>query len=428
MQQSFIGWVDLSEDDTRKATEFLKSLNEGTVDELGLGRIRDAISERLFPGTSTTMDYARYLVMIPAIFRDAWDTGTADTDKLENELRRFLKNTMKAEETTTWRELEINSKPSAENWSALRKLGILKGDCSKSFYRNEIKRQKANAENHGDESKSSNELPEKLEWDHEVEVAVKGSDFCQKGKEWWKKGTLSKEFTVGQRAFDLTRSEAKYLLNKYTSAEDISKKKTGDRIRFSDSLMSFNLKNAQAIAKEQNFPWEWPKPPELKSLLTQAKKFSCFSAILTTSYWHFLLMKKDRSRSEARDLLEINWQNAQKLLKDWACTREFESVLSRSKIKTSQLKSDIRFLQSCLTVFHAAKSGQAFLENIEAIIQRREGHLRNGKAKLAENTKLLDSWEVPKGAIADLQKHFVLFDFRSRVARRIVNDILKGLN
>src|SRR3954464_5150035 len=40
-----------------------------TVDELGIGTVRDALADRLFPGTSTLQTRARYLLFIPWIFR-----------------------------------------------------------------------------------------------------------------------------------------------------------------------------------------------------------------------------------------------------------------------------------------------------------------------------------------------------------------------
>lgn len=39
-----------------------------TVDELGLGAIRDAFADRLFPGTSTIQTRLRYFLFIPCDF------------------------------------------------------------------------------------------------------------------------------------------------------------------------------------------------------------------------------------------------------------------------------------------------------------------------------------------------------------------------
>jgi Family of unknown function (DUF6361) len=43
---------------------------QDTVDELGLGNVRDAIADLLFPGTSTIQRGARYFLFIPWIYLD----------------------------------------------------------------------------------------------------------------------------------------------------------------------------------------------------------------------------------------------------------------------------------------------------------------------------------------------------------------------
>ena len=42
---------------------------QGTVDELGVGRIRDALADHLFPGTSTIQTRARYMLFVPWIYQ-----------------------------------------------------------------------------------------------------------------------------------------------------------------------------------------------------------------------------------------------------------------------------------------------------------------------------------------------------------------------
>ena len=50
---SSIIWLDFSDDQQRKVNEALRNFEpKDTVDDLGLGSVRDAISNALFPGTS----------------------------------------------------------------------------------------------------------------------------------------------------------------------------------------------------------------------------------------------------------------------------------------------------------------------------------------------------------------------------------------
>src|SRR5215212_4754109 len=63
-------WLDYSEQDRQRALDVLDLFREkGTVDELGLGTVRDAIADLLFPGTSTIMTRARYYLLIPWIYQ-----------------------------------------------------------------------------------------------------------------------------------------------------------------------------------------------------------------------------------------------------------------------------------------------------------------------------------------------------------------------
>ena len=64
--------MDYSEAQRRRMREAIDLLSEkGILDELGVGTIRDAISDALFPGTSTIQTRARYFLFIPWIYREA---------------------------------------------------------------------------------------------------------------------------------------------------------------------------------------------------------------------------------------------------------------------------------------------------------------------------------------------------------------------
>lgn len=69
---SFVSWLDHSEEDQRRVREMLQLFTDkDTVDDLGIGTVRDAISNSLFPGTSVIQTRARYFLFIPWLFRQA---------------------------------------------------------------------------------------------------------------------------------------------------------------------------------------------------------------------------------------------------------------------------------------------------------------------------------------------------------------------
>jgi len=68
---STLSWVDVSEHQQRRMMELLSSWRETeTLDELGVGTIRDAFSDFFFPGTSTIQTRARYMLFVPWMYLD----------------------------------------------------------------------------------------------------------------------------------------------------------------------------------------------------------------------------------------------------------------------------------------------------------------------------------------------------------------------
>ncbi len=65
---SQIGWIDFSPKDRDRVKRFMDLMGMGgVVDELGIGMIRDAMSNKLFPGFSTLYTRAKYFFITPYI-------------------------------------------------------------------------------------------------------------------------------------------------------------------------------------------------------------------------------------------------------------------------------------------------------------------------------------------------------------------------
>ena len=68
---AFVSWLDLTSSDRERMRRVLSLFDEqGTVDEMGLGVLRDAFSDALFPGTSSIQTRLRYVLFIPWIYMD----------------------------------------------------------------------------------------------------------------------------------------------------------------------------------------------------------------------------------------------------------------------------------------------------------------------------------------------------------------------
>lgn len=71
VSKSQLGWVDFSADDRDRVKHALKQLSEpGTLDELGIGALRDGFADLMFPGFSTIQTRAKYFITVPRIIHD----------------------------------------------------------------------------------------------------------------------------------------------------------------------------------------------------------------------------------------------------------------------------------------------------------------------------------------------------------------------
>lgn len=76
MAPAALAWLDYSDSDQRRAREIIAMFSQReSRDELGLGRIRDALSDTLFPGTSVLLTRARYFLFVPWLFREGERRG-----------------------------------------------------------------------------------------------------------------------------------------------------------------------------------------------------------------------------------------------------------------------------------------------------------------------------------------------------------------
>jgi hypothetical protein len=76
---SFLAWIDFGQSDCDRTDRIMDLFSEeDSRDELGIGVVRDALSDLLFPGTSTIQTRLRYMLFVPWIYRIASrETGSA---------------------------------------------------------------------------------------------------------------------------------------------------------------------------------------------------------------------------------------------------------------------------------------------------------------------------------------------------------------
>ncbi len=82
-------WVDFSADQQRRMMELLGAWAEReTLDQLGIGTIRDAFSDFFFPGTSTIQTRARYMLFVPWMYRDL-EVQRISSGQIQDRVREY---------------------------------------------------------------------------------------------------------------------------------------------------------------------------------------------------------------------------------------------------------------------------------------------------------------------------------------------------
>jgi hypothetical protein len=136
---SLISWLDASTDENSKMRELVKLFGTPeTTDDLGMGQLRDAISNSLFPGTSVLHLGARYMLLVPWAYLTAHKStrNPDDLRKRSEESERQLIGRLKeiGEESYIGRDAgrNVQQLPSAAYWTALRTYGIVNKGADRS--------------------------------------------------------------------------------------------------------------------------------------------------------------------------------------------------------------------------------------------------------------------------------------------------------
>ena len=140
--QATLTWLDLTAADRDKMRRVLDLFKEqGTLDEMGLGSLRDVLSNALFPGTSYVQTRLRYVFFIPWLYQRLEARRAGDSD---------LERAARAAEVGLIEPLEQNEDakgiigvaargalvrlPSSMYWSALTGWGIFQPQQSQGWY------------------------------------------------------------------------------------------------------------------------------------------------------------------------------------------------------------------------------------------------------------------------------------------------------
>lgn len=138
-----LGWVDFSREDREKVLDIMNLLQEqGAVDEIGIGLVRDAFANLFFPGTSTVQTVAKYFLIVPYVLKEATEGRYGNDlnkilrriDQEEKECGKLLMRNCPGEDGIIGRRVLPKSwvarKPSNIYWNGIRTYGICTQDLT----------------------------------------------------------------------------------------------------------------------------------------------------------------------------------------------------------------------------------------------------------------------------------------------------------
>ncbi len=141
-------WLDHDDRESQRVRELLRAFEEkSTVDSLGLGVVRDAFSDLLFPGTSTIQTRARYFFFVPWLFQQLERERVPPADLWprlrlrEVELIGALREGVGSPEQGVigyYSGARTQRLPSSVYWNGLARLGIRHNDFTMTEYRRRL--------------------------------------------------------------------------------------------------------------------------------------------------------------------------------------------------------------------------------------------------------------------------------------------------
>ena len=355
------GWVDFSKDDRNKVLAVLDLLSEpGTLDELGIGAIRDGFSNLFFPGTSTIQTRAKYFLIVPYILRDLERNKEQNPKKILDLLFKeeraccevFVKKHKDELGIIGGRSIHnagwIKRTPADIYWAGMRQYGIFLDDklsLSEYIYTTcSLKRQKSGMKNLGNGN------------DNRDEGIT--DDLCagvQNGPRFWNIPTYNSDWKehLGMR---LTSDEALFLKKQIIHS-------------FPDSMLAYFLKNdmSEVLEAENYFDlmdFLSGAPAEMREAYTRGWKFNKFLYIIRVFYNDIVSDGQNKGATDEIKRLRSDFKyyaniDIEEIMKYLGVSREINLKSFLHNAKFCLLAGNIEGLKSCIVKREISLKGES---------------------------------------------------------------------
>jgi hypothetical protein len=388
---STFGWLDADNEQRRRMLEVVDLFKEeGTVDELGIGSMRDAIADVLFPGTSVLHTRLRYVLFIPWLLQRAAHKATPP--EMSAELRsleyRLIGSLLAGGETlgvigNTARN-NLKRMPSGMYWAALGAWNIRTSDFSSDgFFRRQFDYRKLAKRTAATD-------------DPEARVLLPGTGL---------EAHLPKspDDLLKATDFKLTSEEEQCLSDLIAGSTK-------------GSMLSWLIHHAPGNMPE--YVWDVDNlngaPEQLAELVDHARRFH--TAIHGTALVYNLLLARKSGRDEAVADYETRldlWRDELQVtaaLEGWSRTGWWLTIRRQNprlrQITTQFVDRWLDLIAADVDLAHSKAAGD--------LISTRERQIKGGRARLV-NQSALDRWSGGSG----LGRH----DFRWTISRRHLQDL-----
>lgn len=395
-----LGWIDFSDSDRKRTMDVLRLFQEqGAVDELGIGVIRDGFANYFFPGTSTIQTRAKYFFIIPYAMMETVTDPRVTTvqgalrrlDEIEKECAVILKQNsgtlgvIGATILPKW----VTRTPSTIYWNGLRILGIFNGSLLHNMTISEYFRLALKLR---DEKKASAFGNRKEDADENECDDIDAGDF--RYQNFWNLTPPLKDWKE-HLTIELTPLESDYLAMKIKATQP-------------KSVFAYILKEGIDLEQYEDFPaFSYDIKPaiddENRQMLELADRFNNFISVAQVLY-NLILSDNQNENALSR------WDDVEGKAKSFANDIDLDAIFSLLRINNYSLKEFLKkFKEAILT-------GDWEVARKEIIKQ--EVRIKGSRAKLKNKGKYSpDIW------IGGYR-----LDYRFADARRLIRDISNGVS
>jgi len=393
---STFGWLDTDESQRKKVLELVQLFkDEGTVDELGIGSIRDTIANALFPGTSVLHTRLRYALFIPWLLQRS--VNEHDPEQMSKAMRRHEVALIHALLKTDQRGVigqqakdKLKRMPSAAYWAQLATWGLRRspdgGQVSISgFFRHSHAVRSLNSRSIAADDMDARDQPQRLLLDPELPPPP--PKFLE------------------STTFELTAEEEDYLSTKIVESTE-------------GSLLSWLVTHPPTRVVE--YVWALDEadvnafPTRSQRLVEHGRRFH--TAIYGAAVLYNLMLSEksqlDEGIEDYRQELDA-WRGEvvdTNVLESWDRS-SFWATLGDENRRLSPVTK--RFVDGWLDTI-SQTTDVAELRSARALIELRERQIKGGRARLV-NSAALDTWSGASG--------LARLDYRWAIAQDLLGDL-----